>query len=141
MNYLLDTNVISEWQKPQPAPRVVDWLTEVDEDRVYLSVVTLAELRLGVDLMAEGRKKSRLDAWLRADLPLRFEERILAIDGAIADAWGAIVARQRRAGRPMSPMDGLLAATAEVHGLILVTRNTPDFRDVGITLLNPWDGE
>jgi predicted nucleic acid-binding protein len=141
VNYLLDTNVISEWQKPSPSPRVVDWLTEVDEDRVYLSVVTLAELRLGVDLMPEGRKKSRLDEWLRADLPLRFEERVLAIDVAVANAWGMIVARLRRTGRQIAPMDALLAATAQIHGLVLVTRNTPDFTDAGITLLNPWDGE
>lgn len=141
MNYLLDTNVISEWQKPSPEPGVVQWLADADEDRVYLSVVTLAELRLGVDQMAAGRRKSLLDDWVRGDLPLRFEGRILPIDETVADAWGSVVAKGRRTGRHISPMDGFLAATADVHGMTLVTRNTADFVHTGVKLLNPWEQE
>src|SRR5215210_1866149 len=79
VNYLLDTNVVSEWTKPRPDPGVTDWLADADEDRVYLSVVTLAELRHGVERLADGARKARLDRWLTDELLLRFEGRVLAI--------------------------------------------------------------
>ena len=139
MNFLLDTNVISEWVKPQPNRNVVSWLAEADEDRVFVSVVSFAEIRRGVELIAPGRRRQRLSQWLDHELPLRFEGRILTIDRAVADTWGVVVARREKVGQTLGSIDGFVAATAEVHGLTLVTRNTIDFDQVGISLLNPWE--
>ena len=138
MSFLLDTNVVSEWVKPQPHHGVVAWLGEVDEDAVFLSVVTLAELRRGIDRLPGGRRKQRLEVWLRDELPLRFTGRSLGIGDEIADAWGRLVARSEASGRAMSPMDAFIAATAVVHGLTLVTRNVADFRGVLPKIVNPW---
>ena len=138
MNFLLDTNVVSEWTKPRPHPGVITWLAATDEDRVFLSVVTLAELRYGTERMAVGARRHRLETWLRDELPLRFEKRVLPVDERISDAWGRIVARSEARGRTIHAMDAFLAAAADVHGLTLVTRNTSDFEALGQTLLNPW---
>lgn len=138
MSFLLDTNVVSEWVKPQPHRGVNAWLVEVDEDAVFLSVVTLAELRRGVERLPGGRRKERLEVWLRHELPLRFTGRLLGIDDEIADVWGRLVARSEASGRAMTPMDGFIAATAVVHGLTLVTRNVTDFRGVLPKIVNPW---
>lgn len=139
MNYLLDTNVVSEWVKPRPDSGVVAWLAEVDEDRVFISVITFAELRHGVERMATGARRDRLDSWLRDELPLRFEGRTLPVNSAIAEAWGKVVARSQAAGRPVGAMDAFVAATAEVHKLTLVTRNVSDFTVLGHPILNPWN--
>lgn len=138
MSYLLDTNVVSEWIKPHPNPGVVEWLAQVAEDEVFLSVVTFAELRHGIERLPAGLRRRRLDEWLRGELALRFEGRIVLIDGAIADEWGRLVARQEARGRPIAAMDGLIAATAQVHALTLVTRNARDFQVSVKTVLNPW---
>lgn len=140
MSFLLDTNVVSEWVKPRPDPRVVAWLAAADEDRVFLSTVSVAELRYGVDRLADGKRRRDLDAWLRQELPLRFEGRVLPVDQSVADRWGEVVARREAAGRPISAMDAFIAATASVHGLALVTRNTADFRSVVQDIVNPWAG-
>ena len=139
MSFLLDTNVISEWVKPRPDLGVITWLADVDEDRVFLSVVSLAEVRHGIERMANGARRSRLDAWLGEEVPLRFEGRILPIDASVANVWGKMVVRSQAAGRTMSTMDAFLAATAEVHRLIIVTRNVADFSILGDSILNPWD--
>jgi toxin FitB len=141
LSYLLDTNVVSEWVKPEPARSVVRWLAEVDEDEVFLSVISIAELRRGIELLAAGRRRQRLEKWLGEDLADRFYGRILSIDVVVADAWGRMTARATRAGRTVGSMDALVAATAEVHGLALVTRNTKDFDHLGVSLFNPWAGE
>jgi predicted nucleic acid-binding protein len=138
VNFLLDTNVVSEWVKPRPEPRVVEWLETVDEDRVFLSVVTLGELRYGIERLAEGRRRQRLEEWLRADLLLRFEGRVLPVDAAVADAWGVIAAGRDRAGRPIGVMDALMAATAETHNLTLVTRNSGHFQPTVKMIFDPW---
>jgi toxin FitB len=138
VTYLLDTNVVSEWVKPRPNGNVIAWLAEASEDEIFISVCTIAELRFGVASMASGKRRDHLDEWLRSDLPARFDKRIVGIDLPIGDAWGDIQARAKRKARPIGPMDGLLAATAEVHGMTLVTRNTKHFEPIGVTLLNPW---
>jgi predicted nucleic acid-binding protein len=138
VSFLLDTNIVSEWARPHPNAGVVAWLADADEDRVFVSVVTLAELRHGIERLAAGRRRNRLEEWLSDDLPLRFEGRILPIDPAIADAWGKVVARRESNGRPVAIMDAFIAATAEVHELTLVTRNTADFEQSVGSLLNPW---
>jgi hypothetical protein len=138
MTFLLDTNVVSEWVKPRPNPGVVTWLANVDEDRVFLSVVTLTELRYGIERLAAGSRRRSLEEWLQRELPLRFEGRILPVDEAVADASGRIGARSESAGRPIEAIDAFLAATTEVHSLTLVTRNESDFKAVLKTTLNPW---
>jgi len=116
MSFLLDTNVVSEWTKPRPNSGLITWLDEADEDRVFLSVATLAELRHGVERVPAGRRRKLLDAWLSQELPLRFESRILPVDNAVADAWGHLVAQCEARGRSLAAMHGLIAATAVVHG-------------------------
>jgi predicted nucleic acid-binding protein len=137
MNFLLDTNAVSEWVKPRPNPGLIRWLESADEDRVFLSVISLAELRYGVDRMAAGARRSRLEQWLRDELPLRFEGRILAIDAGVAEAWGRAVSRSEALGRPISAMDAFLSATAELYRLTLVTRNVSHFPLVK-SVANPW---
>jgi predicted nucleic acid-binding protein len=141
VSFLLDTNVVSEWVKPQPNPQVGAWLKEVDEDRVFLSVASLAEIRRGVELMPPGRRRDRLAGWLTENLPARFEGRILDIDSRVAETWGIVMARGQKAGASVSVLDAFFAATAEVHRLTLVTRNVQHFQKLGIPLLNPWQSE
>jgi predicted nucleic acid-binding protein len=138
VNYLVDTNVVAEWVKPKPDPRVVSWLSEIDEDRVFLSVVTLAEICRGVESMQAGRRRERLATWLADELPARFEERILAVDERVANGWGVVMVRAQRAGRTMGIMDAFLAATARVHDLTLVTRDAVGFKAADVMVLDPW---
>ena len=138
MNYLLDTNVVSEWAKPRPDPNLVRWLAESDEDRLFLSVITFAEIRHGLEDMLAGRRRDALLSWLAEDLPARFEGRILNVDLPVAHAWGKLMSRSRKMGVNLGVVDALFAATAETHGLTLVTRNTKHFEKMGSTLLNPW---
>jgi predicted nucleic acid-binding protein len=139
VNFLLDTNVLSEVQRPAPAPKVLAWLDRIDEDRVFISVASIAELRRGIALMDDGRRRAALAVWLANDLPGRFAERMLSIDHAIAERWGDLMAQSRRAGIALSVMDGFFAATAMAKQLTLVTRNVRDFASFGVTLFNPWD--
>lgn len=138
MSFLLDTNVISEWMKPRPNAGVVAWLANVDEDRTFLSVITLTELRYGIERMAAGNRRRRLEEWLADELPLRFEGRVLPIDPGVADACGKVVARSEAVGRRLEVMDAFIAATAEVHRLTVVTRNASDFQSAVRNVLNPW---
>ncbi len=140
MTFLLDTNVVSEWAKPQPDPGVMRWLYEADEDRLFLSVITLAELRFGVERLPPGARRNRLDAWIREELAGRFEGRILAVDETVAEMWGQVLASSEAQGRRMNLMDCFLAATAKVHRLKLVTRNSEDFSGLEREVLNPWSG-
>jgi predicted nucleic acid-binding protein len=138
MNFLLDTNVISEPMKQRPNEGVLVWLAGVNEDRVFLSVVTITELRYGIERLAAGRRRGRLDGWLRKELTARFEGRILPVDFEVADACGRLVARRESLGRPMEPRDAFIAAIAEVHGLALVTRNASDFEATVKNIVTPW---
>lgn len=141
MSYLLDTNVVSEWTRPQPNSGVVAFLESHPEDEFFLSVITLAELRRGIERLAPGRRRTLLNNWLLSDLTERFADRLLGIDAATADSWGRLIAQRERAGRPMSAMDGWIAASAVVHGLVLVTRNTVDFHHTVARVLDPWHAE
>lgn len=138
MNYLLDTNVVSEWVKPRPDPGMASWLASIDEDRVFLSVITLTELRQGIERMAPGRRRERLNDWLDDELPDRFVGRILPTDVDVAHEWGRINAASKSSGHSIPLMDACIAATAKVHQLSLVTRNVTDFSTVDIDLVNPW---
>lgn len=138
MTFLLDTNVVSEWSKPRPDPAVVRWLDAVDEDRVYLSVVTLGELREGVDRLPAGRRRDRLHMWLVDDLRARFDGHLLPVDDVVADRWGALRAAAGGTGRTLPVVDALIAATALVHSLVVVTRNVRDLRGLGVQIVDPW---
>jgi hypothetical protein len=138
VNFLIDTNVISEMTRPRPDAQVVSFLHEADEDRLFVSVVTLAELRRGVALKADGKAKRALEAWLANDLPQRFSGRIIDIDRQIADAWGELMASARRRGLALHVMDGFLAATAIARRLTLATRNVKDLAPFGAPVFDPW---
>lgn len=138
MSFLLDTNVVSEWLKPRPNSGVVSWLATVDEDVTFLSVVTITELRYGIERMAPGSRKKRIDDWLQQDLLDRFESRVLPVDLAIADECGRLVARCEAQGRPIEPRDAFIAATSEVYGMTLVTRNISHFQPSVQSLFTPW---
>lgn len=139
MNLLLDTNVLSEVQRPAPSPKVLAWLDTIDEDRTFISVASIAELRRGIALLEDGRRRTALSVWLAHDLPERFAGRILPIGPAVAERWGDLMAQSRRSGIALSVMDGFFAATALTNDLALVTRNVKDFAALGVKLLNPWD--
>lgn len=139
MSFLLDTNVVSEWARPRPEPRVVEWMAGVDEDEVFMSVVSFAELRRGVELMPDGERRRRLATWISEDLSARFHGRVIGVDRRIADAWGELMARSTRVGRPLAAIDGFFAAAASCHDLTLVTRNVKDFESLDLRLYNPWE--
>src|SRR5258708_16004358 len=136
--FLVDTNCISEVISPQPDQRVVDWLEAANEQVLYLSVLTLGEIRRGVALLAQSKRRTRLEAWLEVELQARFSGRILPIDAVVADRWGLLAAEAKRKGKPLAIIDGLLAATALEHNLTVVSRNTSDFANTHVAILNPW---
>ncbi len=138
MNFLLDTNVVSEWVKPSPNLGVISWLANIDEDRVFLSVITLTELRYGIERMQPGQRRKNLTEWLEHDLPMRFEGRILGIDPSVADVCGSLIARSEGVGRPIDVTDAFIAAIAHVCDCTIVTRNVSDFESVTRKVLNPW---
>jgi len=141
LKFLLDTNVVSEWVKLKPNANVVRWLADMDEDQVYLSVVTFAEIQQGIYEMPSGRRRDSLESWLNDDLFLRFEGRILDVDLAVAGAWGALMAQSTKMGMNLNVMDAFIAATARVHPVTLTTRNTKHFTKLDVSLANPWVDE
>lgn len=138
MRLLLDTNVLSEVTKPAPEQRVLNWLGGLDEDRAFISVISIAEIRRGIALMDAGRRRNALDAWLASDLPQRFDQRILPVNEEVAVVWGDLMALTKRRGRGLSSMDALIGATAITNDLTLATRNQKDFEDLGVRLFDPW---
>ena len=136
MSYLIDTNVLSELRRKTPDPKVVQWFSQRPAGTLYLSVLTLGEIRKGIEALPDATRRLALLDWLETELPAFFTGRILPIDAAVADRWGRLVAQ---AGRPVPAIDSLLAATAMQHGLILVTRNLRDVQDLGVQVLSPWD--
>ena len=137
--FLLDTNVISELIKPRPEANVTAWIESTDESLLSLSVLTLGEIRRGIAILPQSRRRASLEAWLDKDLRERFENRILAIDHEVADRWGLLTAVARNSGLVLPVIDGLLAATALEHNLTLVTRDTGRIPSMGVALFNPWE--
>lgn len=135
MSYLIDTNVLSELRKREPDAMVLQWFAERPANTLYLSVLTLGELRKGIDALPETPRKLVLLDWLEAELPTFFAGRILPVDSRVADRWGRLVAQ---VGRPLPAIDSLLAATALAHGLTLVTRNLKDFEHPDLKVIDPW---
>jgi hypothetical protein len=139
LTYLLDTNVISDWASGSPDPDVRKWLGFIPSHDLFLSAVSIAEVRFGVESRDPGRRRTELETWISDQLIPYFDERLLPVDGPVASCWGRVLARAKRAGRPIDIMDGFIAATAEAHDLILVTRNVDDFKGWGGRVFNPWD--
>jgi toxin FitB len=136
--YLLDTNCISEVVRVNPEPRVMAWIEAADESLLYLSVLTLGEIRKGLAALSQGKRRTQLETWLDVELRARFSGKILPVDTHVADRWGWLAATAKRAGKPLAVIDGLLAATALHHNLTLVSRNTSDFAHLAVPVLNPW---
>lgn len=135
MSYLLDTNIVSELTRSRPNNTVLRWIDATPDDALHLSVLSLGEIRKGVEAVADASRKERLRLWLEQELPAWFEDRLLPVDTTVADRWGRLLAEVRR---PVPAIDSLLAATALQHHLRLVTRNVDDFQFPGLEVVNPW---
>ncbi len=138
MNYLFDTNILSELTAKNPDANVVAWVENIDQENIFLSVVAIGEFKKGIEKLPGSRRKKDLISWLENDLLVRFGERIIPIDLPVMLVWGTMVAELEKAGTPLPAIDFLLAASASQRGLTLVTRNTKDFEPTGIPLINPW---
>lgn len=138
MKYLLDTCVISELAARNPSDKVVEWLDGLDPEHVYLSVITIGEIRKGIQKLPDSQRKATLQEWLAYDLMDRFQGRILPIDTEVMLTWGRLVGDLESKGRKMAAMDSLIAAIVLHEGLTLVTRNEEDFKHAEIPLANPW---
>jgi len=137
--FLLDTNCISEITRVQPEPRVLQWFKVADESLLHLSVLTLGEIRKGIAGIPQSARRSQLESWLEVDLQSRFSGRVLPISAAISDRWGLLAAESKRKGRPLSVIDGLLAATALQFNFTIVSRNVNGFANTRVPVVNPWE--
>lgn len=135
MSYLLDTNILSETIRKSPNRSVITWLDQIPGEALFISVLTLGEIRKGIESLRDKRRREKLRLWLEHELPEWFEGRVLPVDLAVADRWGRLLAEARR---PVPTIDSLLAATALHHELRLVTRNARDFDYHGLEVINPF---
>ena len=138
-DYLLDTNAPSELSRDRPDPRVAKWLLAQPVAKLFLSVVTIGEIRKGLVVLPKGRRRTGLESWFHNELLVWFHGRILPVTHLIADRWGMLDGECQLKGTPLNTADGMIAATALEHGLTLVTRNARDFAGLGVVILNPWD--
>jgi predicted nucleic acid-binding protein len=138
MNYVLDTNVISELIAKQPNKKVVAWLDQLDPHTVYLSVITIGEIRKGMEKLLPSKRRDAVREWLETDLLLRFQGRILEITTEVMLVWGELTGRLEKEGRSIKAIDSLIAAIALQGNYSLVTRNEHDFQHTGVTIINPW---
>jgi toxin FitB len=132
-------NIPSELIRSRPDSRVEKWVYAQDEQSLYLSVVSIGELRRGLVILPTSKRRSELERWFENDLLPRFERRILPVTRSIADRWGALDGQCQLKGTPLNTADGMIAATAIEHGLTVVTRNIRDYAGLGVEALNPWD--
>jgi predicted nucleic acid-binding protein len=139
-SFLLDTNVPSEMIRDRPDSRVNTWVRAQEDVSLYLSAITIGEIRKGVTILPESKRRSRLQDWLENDIIPLFASRIMPVTQAVAERWGVLSGQRQLAGRPLSMADGLVAATAIENGLTLVTRNIKDYENLGVAILNPWEG-
>ncbi len=139
MRFLLDTCVVSELVARRPDLGVVQWVDNVVEENLFLSAITIGEIKKGIEKLAVSSRRSALAEWLEDELLVRFQGKVLPIDTAVMLAWGKLVADLEKQGKPMPAIDSLLAATALQGGLGLVTRNEDDFAHCGVTVINPWE--
>ena len=135
---LLDTNVVSEPIRPRPFGRVRAWIDSQPARSLFLCTPVLAELRYGVERLPAGSRRERLDRWVHQLESEHFVDRILPVDQQAAHVFGRIVTRRERSGRPIKPMDALIASVAINYGLAVATRDVQDFADLGLELINPF---
>lgn len=138
MSYLIDTCCISELVKKKPNPNVVKWFSDQDELSMFVSVITFGELRKGIEKLPGSKMKKKLNQWVKVDLNNRFKNRVLNINMEEANKWGEILAAAEKSGKSLPAIDSLIAATARVHDLSVVTRNTQDMEGSGADVINPW---
>lgn len=136
MSYLVDTNVLSELAKPLPAGEVLTWFREHESD-LYVSSITLGEIRKGLELLPSGKRRESLEAWFQSVCE-RMEGHILSFNISTAHVWGQLVAKLEKKGILIPTLDSQIAATAQRHGLTIVTRNEADFKLTGLKLFNPF---
>jgi predicted nucleic acid-binding protein len=136
--WLLDTNVISELRRPRPEPNVLTFIAAQSLDHLYISAVTLAEIRFGIEVVADARRRAELNAWLTHRVRPMFDGRILAVSEEVMFKWRLLVEDGRKARHTFSQPDLIIAATALHHGLTIVTRDTKDFARARVPVLNPW---
>lgn len=140
MGFLLDTNVLSEFsRRGEPNSNVKHWLTNADDLFLFTSVLALAEIRHGIELYEPGKRRTELERWLEQDLRRSFANHPLPITEAKAERWAVLSALRQHRGTPLAAIDGLIAATALEHGLVMTTRNVKDFAGLGIEIFNPWE--
>ena len=138
MNYVLDTNVISELMARKPNPKVVAWLDSLDPATLCLTVITIGELRKGVEKLPASKRKDDVRNWLETDLLLRFQGKILDITTDVMLVWGELTGRLENEGKPLSAIDSLIAAIVLQQNYSLVTRNDSYFQHTGVKIINPW---
>ncbi|WP_394821925.1 type II toxin-antitoxin system VapC family toxin [Pendulispora albinea] len=138
MGYLLDTCILSEFTKTYPAAAVDDWLERVPDASQFVSVLTLGEIEKGIQKLPASTRRRKLELWL-TEIRTRFQQQTLPIDERVAIEWGRISARAESKGHPLPVVDTLIAATAIVYGLSVVTRNTADMMHTGATIIDPWE--
>ena len=139
MNYLLDTCVLAEFTRHQPDTGVIDWLTSIDEEKLFISVITIGEIQRGIERLPDSHRKTELQLWMNNRLLTRFAERMVTIDAPTMFIWGSLVARLKAAGQTMGVMDSLILASALQNNLIIATRNVVDFLTGGVQVINPWE--
>jgi toxin FitB len=139
--YLVDTNIPSELTRETPNPGVTAFLQNADKEGVFLSVMTIGEICNGIASLSVSRKRANLQNWLDVDLRIWFTGRILPVNEAIAERWGQLAAHAKQRGSGLAVVDGIIAATALHHDLVLVTRNTKDFQGLGVEMVNPWSDQ
>ena len=139
MTFLLDTCMISELVAKQPNLQVVQWVDSINEDKLFLSAITIGEIKRGIEKLADSNRKSALAEWLEGDLLIRFTDRILPIDTPVMLVWGQLTADLEKQGRRVPAIDSLIAATCLQTRLDLVTRNERDFAHSGVAVVNPWE--
>ncbi len=138
--WLLDTNILSELRRSRPAPAVVDFVGQQPLERLYVSEVTFAEIRFGIELVTDPTRRSEIRLWLENRLRPMFESRVLPVTEGILLEWRLIIEAGRKTGHTFSHPDVLIAATAAYRGLIVVTRDTSEYIAAGVEVLNPWEG-
>ena len=138
---LLDTNVISELMRAEPAQAVLDWFAQHDASDLFISAITEAELRTGVAILPEGQRRNRLQQAIDAMIDQDFQSRVLPFDSAAARAYADIAAQRRAAGRPIAEADCQIAAVARATDAPIATRNVKDFDGCGVRVINPWNAE
>jgi len=139
MNYLLDTCLLSEFTRKAPEPNVVRWMDSVEEEQLYLSVISIGEIQQVIDRLPSSRRKNDLSIWLNNGLINRFGSRTISLDISTMLLWGSLTAKMESSGKPLLVMDALLVASALQYNLVIATRNVADFLPCGVRVINPWE--